>query len=209
MPPEDLEAVFKGKPALHRYPGSMAKRTHALCVHIVDEYHGDAEKIWKGVKDPVVLFDRLRALPGYGEEKAKIFLAILGTRQKVAPKGWEACAVQFSDANPHRSPTSTRARTSGARARRKQAQKAQGKSKAEWRGGGYDRVAAGPTAPRRRLPGEERPGSPACLGGHRTRIARRRAAPLGASNRALVGMAVMRYVRGWSRLSTCAEPARS
>ena len=92
--------MFKEKPALHRYPGSMAKRTHALCVHVVEEYDGDAEKIWKGVQDPQVLFDRIRALPGYGDEKAKIFLAILGKRLKVAPKGWEEYAAPFSDANP-------------------------------------------------------------------------------------------------------------
>ena len=56
MPPEELEAVFREKPALHRYPGSMAKRTHALCVQLVEEYDGDAENIWKGVDDPAVLF---------------------------------------------------------------------------------------------------------------------------------------------------------
>src|SRR6187399_3194463 len=54
MAPEELEAVFKEKPALHRYPGSMAKRTHALCTQIVDEYGGDAEQIWKGTDDPKV-----------------------------------------------------------------------------------------------------------------------------------------------------------
>ena len=52
MPPEELEAVFREKPALHRYPGSMAKRTHALCVHLVEQYDGDAAKIWTGVDDP-------------------------------------------------------------------------------------------------------------------------------------------------------------
>jgi uncharacterized HhH-GPD family protein len=100
MPPEDLEAVFKEKPALHRYPGSMAKRTHALCVQVVDEYDGDAGKIWRDVHDPKVLFDRIRALPGYGEEKAKIFLAILGKRLQVAPAGWHEYAAPFSDDNP-------------------------------------------------------------------------------------------------------------
>ena len=87
MPVDDLEAVFKEKPALHRYPGSMAKRTHALCEHVVEEYDGDAGKIWKGTKDPQVLFDRIRALPGYGDEKAKIFLAILGKRLEGRAEG--------------------------------------------------------------------------------------------------------------------------
>ena len=131
MPVEDLEAVFKEKPALHRYPGSMAKRTHALCVQLVDEYDGDAEKIWKGVDDPAVLFARIRALPGYGDEKAKIFLAILGKRLQVAPTGWEAFAAPFSDDKP-RSVADIDSRENLERVRAwKQAQKAQGKSKAQ------------------------------------------------------------------------------
>jgi uncharacterized HhH-GPD family protein len=131
MPPEELEAVFKQKPALHRYPGSMAKRTHALCVHLVDEYDGDAANLWTGVDDPRVLFDRIRALPGYGEEKAKIFLAILGKRLKVAPAGWEACAVPFSDSEP-RSVADIDSPENLRRVREwKQAQKAKGKSKAQ------------------------------------------------------------------------------
>jgi len=131
MPPEELEAVFREKPALHRYPGSMAKRTHALCVHLVDKYDGDAAKLWTGVDDPQVLFDRIRALPGYGEEKAKIFLAILGKRLKVAPKGWEVCAVPFSDSEP-RSVADIDSPENLQRVRAwKQAQKAKGKTKAQ------------------------------------------------------------------------------
>ena len=131
MPPDDLEAVFKEKPALHRYPGSMAKRTHALCVHVMDEYGGDAGAIWKGVKDPQVLFERIRALPGYGDEKAKIFLAILGKRLQVAPKGWEEYAAPFSDDNP-RSVADIDSPENLQRVRAwKQAQKAAKKSKAE------------------------------------------------------------------------------
>jgi len=131
MPSDDLEAVFKEKPALHRYPGSMAKRTHALCVHVVEEYDGDAENIWKGVTDPAVLFERIRALPGYGDEKAKIFLAILGKRLKVAPKGWEAYAAPFSDTNP-RSVADIDSRENLERVRAwKQEQKAKGKKKSD------------------------------------------------------------------------------
>ncbi|MGZ8763511.1 MAG: HhH-GPD-type base excision DNA repair protein, partial [Acidimicrobiia bacterium] len=100
MSPEAVEAVFKEKPALHRYPGSMAKRTHALCGHIVETYHGDAAKIWRGVRDPEVVFERLRALPGYGDDKAKIMLAILGKRLGRAPEGWERVAEPFSDDQP-------------------------------------------------------------------------------------------------------------
>ena len=100
MPVEELEAVFKEKPALHRYPGSMAKRTHALAEHIVERYEGDASAIWRGVPDSAEVFARLHALPGYGEEKAKIFLAILGKRLGVAPDGWEEQAKPFSDDQP-------------------------------------------------------------------------------------------------------------
>ena len=131
MPPEELEAVFREKPALHRYPGSMAKRTHALCVHLVDEYDGDAANLWTGVDDPQVLFDRIRALPGYGDEKAKIFLAILGKRLRVAPQGWEACAVPFSDSEP-RSVADIDSPENLQRVRAwKQAQKAAKKSKSD------------------------------------------------------------------------------
>ncbi len=131
MSPEDLEAVFKQKPALHRYPGSMAKRTHALCVQVVDDYGGDAGNIWKGVKDPQVLFERIRALPGYGDEKAKIFLAILGKRLRVAPRGWEEYAAPFSDDNP-RSVADIDSPENLQRVRAwKQAQKAAKKSKAQ------------------------------------------------------------------------------
>ncbi|HEX6311954.1 MAG TPA: HhH-GPD-type base excision DNA repair protein [Acidimicrobiia bacterium] len=100
MDPEEVEALFKAKPALHRFPGSMAKRTHALCRHIVDEYDGDAARVWATATTGDELLTRLRALPGYGDEKAKIFLAILGKRLRIAPPGWEAAAAPFSDTNP-------------------------------------------------------------------------------------------------------------
>jgi uncharacterized HhH-GPD family protein len=131
MPVDDLEAVFREKPALHRYPASMAKRTHALCEHVVAEYDGDAAAIWKGVKDPKVVFDRIRALPGYGDEKAKIFLAILGKRLRVAPKGWEEYAGSFADEQP-RSVADIDSVENLARVRAwKKAQKAAKKSKSE------------------------------------------------------------------------------
>jgi uncharacterized HhH-GPD family protein len=101
MPLEELEAAFKGPPALHRFPGSMAKRTQQLCQHLVDHYGGEAEAVWTGVTGPE-LFDRLHALPGYGAEKAKIFLALLAKRFGIRPDGWEEPARPFSDAT-HRS----------------------------------------------------------------------------------------------------------
>ena len=131
MPEEALDRVFRDKPALHRYPGSMAKRTHALARVIVDEYGGDAANVWRGVADPKELLARLKALPGYGEEKAKIFLAVLGKRFDVAPAGWERLAKPFGDATP-RSVADVDSPESLERVRTwKKAQKAKGKTKAE------------------------------------------------------------------------------
>jgi uncharacterized HhH-GPD family protein len=97
---DKIEAIFRDKPAMHRYPGSMGKRTHALCAYIVEHYGGDAAAIWRGAPSGQEIYRRLRELPGYGDEKAKIFLAILGKRLGVAPQGWEEAAAPFSDATP-------------------------------------------------------------------------------------------------------------
>jgi len=97
MDPEALEAAFKGPPALHRFPGSMAKRTQALCVALVEGYGGRAEALWEGAPTGSELLRRLKALPGFGDEKARIFLAVLGKRLGVQPPGWEATAAPFSD----------------------------------------------------------------------------------------------------------------
>ena len=97
LPLEELEVHFKGPPALHRYPGSMAKRTQQLCQHLVADYGGRADRVWKGVTTGEELYRRIRALPGYGEEKAKIFTALLAKRFGIAPPGWEEEATPFSD----------------------------------------------------------------------------------------------------------------
>ena len=131
MTPEALDDVFRTKPALHRFPSAMAKRTHALCQHLVDEYDGDTAKIWRRVKDPAVVFDRIRALPGYGDEKAKILLAILGKRLGKAPTGWEKFAGPFGDPAP-RSVADIDSREAFVRVRAwKKEQKAKGKAKTE------------------------------------------------------------------------------
>src|SRR5439155_21702659 len=97
----------------------------------MDEYGGDAGAIWTGVKDPQLLFERIRALPGYGDEKAKILLAILGKRLQVAPKGWEEYAAPFSDDNP-RSVADIDSPENPPRSRAwKQAQKAAKKTKSD------------------------------------------------------------------------------
>ncbi len=100
MDPTDVEAIFKAKPAMHRYPGSMAKRTHALCQFLVEHYDGDAAAVWADASSGDELYRRLRELPGYGDEKAKIFMAILAKRMGRAPAGWESAAAPFSDDQP-------------------------------------------------------------------------------------------------------------
>lgn len=127
--PDALTAAFVEKPALHRFPGSMAKRAYALCEAIVDQYGGDAEAIWRDVEDGKELYKRLRALPGFGEEKSKIFVALLAKRFGVRPPGWEEAAGPFADDTP-RSAADVDGPESLARVREwKKAQKAKGKSK--------------------------------------------------------------------------------
>ena len=96
MAPDALEAVFRAKPALHRYPGSMAKRTHALCTYLVAEYDGRADAVWDGVATGDELLARVKALPGYGNEKARIFVGLLGKRIGVRPRGWESVAADWA-----------------------------------------------------------------------------------------------------------------
>ncbi len=93
--PDEVEALFRDKPALHRYPGSMATRVHALCSAIVDEHDGRAEAIWEDVPDGATLLKRLKALPGYGDQKARIFVALLGKQCGVTPDGWREAAGDY------------------------------------------------------------------------------------------------------------------
>jgi uncharacterized HhH-GPD family protein len=88
------------KPAIHRFPASLGRRIHALCVAIVDRYGGQTERIWSDVDDGAELYRRLRELPGFGDEKSKIFIALLAKRQGVRPAGWEQAAGVFGDSTP-------------------------------------------------------------------------------------------------------------
>lgn len=100
MDPAELEDAFKRKPALHRYPANMAKRTRALCVYLAEEYGGDAARLWSGVESGRELYERVAALPGFGEYKARIFVGVLGKRLGVTPAGWqEEAATQPSIAD--------------------------------------------------------------------------------------------------------------
>jgi uncharacterized HhH-GPD family protein len=100
MEREELVAVFCAKPALHRFPATMGRRCHDLCVHLTEHYGGEGERVWEGVRSGEELFVRLHALPGFGDEKAKIFLALLAKRFGVRPAGWESAAGPFADVTP-------------------------------------------------------------------------------------------------------------
>ncbi|MFH2071810.1 MAG: HhH-GPD-type base excision DNA repair protein [Actinomycetota bacterium] len=92
---DDLVRLFQGPPALHRFPGSMAKRTRSLCEAIVEDYQGDSAAIWTGASDGRDLLDRLEALPGFGKAKARIFVGIVGKRLGAGPPGWEETAADW------------------------------------------------------------------------------------------------------------------
>jgi len=100
MSEDDLVAICVERPAIHRFPGSMGRRIHAMCKVLEQEYQGQAEKLWADVADGKELAARLRALPGFGEEKTKIFVALLAKTQGVTPEGWEQAAGKFADGMP-------------------------------------------------------------------------------------------------------------
>lgn len=101
--PERFAALLAEKPAVHRYPGSMAKRVQQLCRYLVDHYDGDAEKVWRGVDSGKDLYKRLNGLPGFGEQKAQIFLALLGKQYGIRPDGWREAAGAYGEEGSHRS----------------------------------------------------------------------------------------------------------
>ncbi len=100
MDVEDFVAVCAEKPAIHRFPASMGKRIHAVCTALVEDYDGDAANIWHDAGSGREVYRRLKALPGYGEEKSKIFVALLGKTQGVQPEGWQDAAGPFGDDVP-------------------------------------------------------------------------------------------------------------
>ncbi|HEY5317018.1 MAG TPA: HhH-GPD-type base excision DNA repair protein [Solirubrobacteraceae bacterium] len=83
----ELEPLFRAKPAIHRFPGSMAQRVHELAVHVRDEYDGDAARVWTDATDADALRANLHALPGFGEMKVKALGAVLAKRFGVAAAG--------------------------------------------------------------------------------------------------------------------------
>ncbi|POM22686.1 HhH-GPD superfamily base excision DNA repair protein [Actinomadura rubteroloni] len=127
--PEAFAALLSEKPAVHRYPGSMAKRVQQLCQYLVENYGGDAEAVWRDVPSGAELLKRLKALPGFGDQKARIFLALLGKQYGVRPEGWREAAGAYGEDGSRRSVADITGPESLAEVRAfKQAQKAAAKS---------------------------------------------------------------------------------
>jgi uncharacterized HhH-GPD family protein len=101
--PDALVAVFSERPALHRFPKAMAARVQALCQVLVERYDGDAAQVWAGATTGQDLLQRVGALPGFGEQKAKIFVALLGKQLGVRPEGWREAAGTYGEEAAHRS----------------------------------------------------------------------------------------------------------
>ena len=96
--PEHLTAVFKQPPAVHRYPGSMAGRVQALAAAVQEEWGGNASAIWtRDDPDGAEVLRRLKALPGFGDQKARIFLALLGKRRGFTGTGWQQAAGAYGE----------------------------------------------------------------------------------------------------------------
>ncbi|MGX2995833.1 HhH-GPD-type base excision DNA repair protein [Streptomyces sp. JNUCC 64] len=101
--PEAFAALLSEKPAVHRYPGSMAQRVQQLCRYLVEHYDGRAEAVWEDAETGEELLKRLVGLPGFGQQKARIFLALLGKRLGVRPTGWREAAGEYGEAGSYRS----------------------------------------------------------------------------------------------------------
>lgn len=102
--PEAFVALFSERPAVHRFPGSMGKRLQTLAQTLVEDYDGDAVAIWTaGDPDGAEVLRRLKALPGFGDQKARIFLALLGKQYGVTPEGWREAAGDYGKAGTHMS----------------------------------------------------------------------------------------------------------
>jgi uncharacterized HhH-GPD family protein len=103
MDPETLAAAFSARPALHRYPGSMAGRVQEMSRILVDQYGGKADAVWKGATSGADLLTRVHDLPGFGQQKAKIFVALLGKQLGVKAPGWQEVSSPFGDPGTFRS----------------------------------------------------------------------------------------------------------
>ncbi|HYO37407.1 MAG TPA: HhH-GPD-type base excision DNA repair protein [Geodermatophilus sp.] len=101
--PDVLLGWFRGPPAVHRYPGATAARTQALCRLLVERYDGRADALWSDAPDGTTLLRRIGELPGFGAQKAKILVALLGKQYGVTPPGWRAAAGSYGEEGSRRS----------------------------------------------------------------------------------------------------------
>jgi uncharacterized HhH-GPD family protein len=101
--PEVLEEIFRRPPALHRFPAAMAKRVQELARILVERYDGDAAAVWRDTVSGAALVGRVGALPGFGQQKAKIFTALLGKQFGVRPRGWRQAAGDYGPDGSRRS----------------------------------------------------------------------------------------------------------
>ncbi|AGP53129.1 HhH-GPD-type base excision DNA repair protein [Streptomyces rapamycinicus] len=101
--PEGFAALLSEKPAVHRYPGSMAGRVQLLCRYLAEHYGGDPTALWRDAPSGQELLRRLNELPGFGKQKAQIFLALLGKRMGVRPEGWREAAGAYGEEGAYRS----------------------------------------------------------------------------------------------------------
>jgi uncharacterized HhH-GPD family protein len=101
--PVALASIFSGRPALHRYPKAMAARVQDLARLIAEEYDGQAAQLWRTAGSGEELLKRVEALPGFGAQKAKIFVALLGKQLGVRPPGWREAAGTFGAEGSHMS----------------------------------------------------------------------------------------------------------
>jgi uncharacterized HhH-GPD family protein len=100
---DEILAWFATPPALHRFPASMGKRVQEVCRHLVEVYDGDAAAVWATVADGKELLRRVKAMPGFGDQKAKIFVALLAKRLGVKPRGWGEAAGEYGQPGSFRS----------------------------------------------------------------------------------------------------------
>lgn len=127
-PAEEFAQVCATPPAVHRFPGSMARRIQELAAAVAETYDGNAAALWEDASSGAALMERIQQLPGFGAQKAQIFIALLGKQLGVRPPGWEDAAGSYAEADAYRSVADVRDQDSLERVREfKKSQKAAAK----------------------------------------------------------------------------------